>query len=151
MSRFNANARNVSLPYSSANMKCKSAKAKDSVALLNLLKQQSGSKGVPMQHVILGVEPYAGCAYWTNPKGINCTVGNPAGQHRIALPAEEYARRINEWATKIHESYPEIKIGAHVRTNTHTCITSRDREWTQVVLEDVEQTLILSSCINTFA
>ncbi len=127
---------NVNQPYSSENMTCEHAKVGDSVDLVKFLKTETHAQGVTFKRVVLGLEPYAGCAYWTQPAGVNCVLDNPPGQHRIGLPAEEYAKRINEWATKIHKEDKSILIGAQLSPNVHFCKTSCDREWTQVILQD---------------
>jgi alpha-L-arabinofuranosidase len=82
----------------------------------------------------MGLEPYAGCTYWT--KGINCTMTNPPGQHRIGLPAEEYVKVINKWVPKIHKVDKSLEIGAQISPNVFYCQTDCDREWTQTVLQD---------------
>lgn len=127
--------------YTSQNMTCEHAKAKDSVALVKLLKKETKKKGVVFERVVMGLEPYAGCAYWSNPRGVDCTIGNPKGQHRIGLPAEEYAKRVKAWAAAIHKFDPHIKIGAHIQTNTYFCQTGCNRSWSQVVLEDAGQVI----------
>ena len=124
------------MPYTSENMTCKHAKPKDSVALVKLLKKEAAKNKVTFKRVIMALEPYAGCAYWSSPRGVNCTVGNPQGQHRIGLPAEEYAKRINTWAKAIHKYDASIEIGAHLQTNTYYCQTGCNRSWSQVVLQD---------------
>lgn len=123
-----------SKPYSSANMACKHAKAKDAVALVKFLKKETKKKKVPFSRVVMGLEPYAGCAYWSRPEGVNCTIGNPAGQHRIGLPAEEYAKRVRTWTLAIRKVMPDVKVGIHLRANEKFCKTSCNRFWDDVVL-----------------
>lgn len=122
--------------YVSANLKCQHAKAKSSAKLVKLLKKETAKQGVMFKHVIMGLEPYAGCAYWAFPSGVNCTMRKPVGQHRIGLPAEEYVKRIHEWGVAIHKVMPSLLIGAHLQSNTYYCIKSCSREWDQVVLQD---------------
>lgn len=123
-------------PYISANMTCQHAKPKDAVALVKLLKKEAAARNVPFKEVILGGEPYAGCQYWRSPAGVNCTVANPVGRHRIGLPAEEYVKRIKKWTTAIRKVDANLKFGAHIQTNTFYCKTSCDRPWSQVILQD---------------
>lgn len=123
-------------PYISANLKCKHAKAKTSVKLVKLLKKETAKQGVLFKHVIMGLEPYAGCAYWAFRTGVNCTMRKPVGQHRIGLPAEEYVKRIHEWSVAIHKVMPSLLVGAHLQSNTYYCIKSCSREWDHVILQD---------------
>jgi len=124
----------ASQPYSSANMSCSNAKAKDAAALVKKLKKLTKQNKVPFARVVMGAEPYAGCAYWTRPEGLNCTVGSPAGQHRIGLPAEEYAKRVKDWTIAIRKVMPTVKVGIHLRANEKFCKTSCKRFWDDVVL-----------------
>ncbi len=124
---------NPLLPYSSPNVDCEFVKAKDSVAFLKFLRDH----GVSVKHVVLGLEPYEGCQWWF--LGLNCTMKKSApGQHRIGLRAEDYVKRINDWATAIHTKVDKtIKIGAHIASNVWDYCVKLPcaHSWTQTVLQ----------------
>ncbi len=103
----------VNLPPSSGNVNCQLSTYDQAVSWIAYLK----SINAPIKNVALGLEPYAGCAYWT--KGINCT--DKAGRHRISLPQEEYAARAKTWAKAIKAVNPAAKIGVHLQPNTYLC------------------------------
>lgn len=121
-------------PYTSENMTCARATVQDAIDLVKYFKTETASQGVTFKRVVMGLEPYAGCTYWT--KGINCTVDNPPGQHRIGLPAEEYVKVINKWVPKIHKADKDLEIGAQLSPNAFYCQSDCSREWTQTVLQD---------------
>lgn len=121
-------------PPSSANVNCINATPQLSQDWIQYINQVS--QGTPkVKYVAMGVEPYAGCTYWKIPARLNCTPHVPPGQHKILLPAAEYASRINQWAKAIHQVDPSVKIGVQLQPNTFyctapTCTTS----WDQTVL-----------------
>lgn len=124
-------------PYTSENLKCKHAQAKDAASFVRALRQEAANQGVVFKRVIMGGEPYAGCRYWNHPKGIDCTVASPPGRHRIGLPAEVYADRVNKWAEAIHKIDPALLVGAHFRANTVSCDKECGRgDWYKVVMTD---------------
>lgn len=122
--------------YTSANMTCQEAKVGDALDLIKLVKTETQNRGVVFKRVVMGLEPYAGCAYWSAPAGLNCALENPPGQHRTGVPAEEYAKRINSWTPKIKKIDKGIEIGAQLSPNMYYCKTSCSKEWNQVVLQD---------------
>jgi alpha-L-arabinofuranosidase len=124
------------MPYTSENMTCERAKVQDAVDLVKFFKSETKNQGVVFKRVVMGLEPYAGCTYWTKPEGVNCTIDNPPGQHRIGLPAEEYVKVINTWAPKIKKVESSLEIGAQISPNAFYCKTGCNREWTQTVLQD---------------
>ncbi|HZQ05593.1 MAG TPA: hypothetical protein VFD70_03380, partial [Anaerolineae bacterium] len=127
-------------PYSTDKVTCQMATPNDSAAFIRYLERQLS---VPVKHVILGLEPYAGCQYWFNPAGIKCTMTSVPGQHRIGLPADEYVKRIKLWASAIHAVDRNIKIGAHVAPNIWDyCLRLPcARSWTQTVLRDASSSI----------
>lgn len=123
-----------SQPPSTANVNCVNATpslAQDWIKYIN-----QTSQGTPkVKYVAMGVEPYAGCRYWKVAAKLNCTPNVPAGQHKILLPATEYASRVNQWAKAIHQIDPSVKIGVQLQPNTFECSTATcTTPWDQTVL-----------------
>lgn len=103
----------VLLPPSALNVTCRKTKVEQTIKWLEHLK----SIQAPIEYVVLGVEPYAGCLYWR--KGINCL--DKAGRHRVALSQQDYAARVVKWAKAIKKLDPSIKIGAHLQPGISLC------------------------------
>lgn len=104
------------LPPSSSNVTCQRTTPALTVSWLKYVKQL----GKKVDFVAIGVEPYSGCPYWI--RGINCTTNR--GEHKIALPQEEYAQNIIKWARKLRKVFPDLKIGAQLQPNTYLCRAS---------------------------
>lgn len=100
-------------PPSTTNVTCTSAKPGMAASWIKFLKHKTPR----IKYVALGIEPYAGCPYWI--KGWNCTVEH--GMHKVALPQEEYAKRVLQWAKALKARDPSIQIGVHLQPNTYLC------------------------------
>ncbi len=123
----------ANLPPSSENVDCEMATAAHAKAWLAYIK----STGIrEVKYVQLGAEPYAGCKYWSDPKGVNCTTAR--GEHKIVLTQDEYAKRANAWAKALRKVDPKIKIGVHLLPNASICKTSCNGvSWDEKVLKTV--------------
>lgn len=113
---------NPLMPPSPANVTCKNATPAIAKSWLEHIKTLGIAN---VKYVALGIEPYAGCAYWTSKKGINCTTRNK--QHKIALTQDEYVKRIKKWGKMLRKLDPTIEIGVHLKPNTFLCDTKRNR------------------------
>jgi hypothetical protein len=125
--------RDDNLPYSSGNVQCRMATAADAKAWLAYIK----STGIRMvEYVMLGVEPYAGCEYWSDPAGVNCVTRQ--GEHKIQLTQDEYGKRVAAWAKALHQVDRKIKIGVQLQPNTFICKTDCNNvSWDQTLLRRV--------------
>lgn len=89
-----------------------------------------------VNNVMLGVEPYAGCPYWSHPDGVNCKTAK--GEYKIQLTQEEYAKRAEEWAAALRKVNPKIKLGLQVQPGTFLCKQDCKRvSWDETVLKRV--------------
>lgn len=119
------------LPPSSANVVCTNVTPKLAQAWLKNIKQL-GIRQV--NYVQLGAEPYAGCWYWIDSKGLDCTVDN-TGEHKIALSEQDYAKRVIKWSVALKKIVPGIKVGLHLQPNTFICKGScSGMEWDRYLL-----------------
>ncbi|MBI4670801.1 MAG: hypothetical protein HY741_03920 [Chloroflexi bacterium] len=116
---------------SSANVSCGKVTPQTAKDWLNYIKQ-TGIRSV--KYVQLGAEPYAGCHYWDDPAGINCTTAK--GEHKIQLTQDEYAKRVAQWAKAIHQVDPKIKVGVHLLPNAFICKTDCNKvSWDETLLK----------------
>lgn len=100
--------------YSSSNVNCKMTKPSDAKAFLAHIKS-AGIRDV--KYIFLGVEPYAGCPYWTD--GVNCTTLR--GEHKIQLTQQEYAKRVVAWTKALRQVDPKIQVGLQLQPNAFLC------------------------------
>ncbi len=122
---------NQNLPYSIANVKCNMATKEDAKDFLAHIK----AIGVPkVKYVFLGVEPYAGCAYWL--EGINCVTR--IGEHKIQLTQQEYAKRVKAWTKALRQVDPKIQVGLQLIPNAFICKSDcKGVSWDETVLKKV--------------
>lgn len=120
---------NDNLPYATSNVNCKMAKPSDAKAFLAHIKS-TGIRDV--KYVFLGVEPYAGCAYWTD--GVNCTTLR--GEHKIQLTQQEYVKRALAWTKALRQVDPKIQVGLQLQPNAFLCQTDcKGVSWDETVLK----------------
>jgi alpha-L-arabinofuranosidase len=102
-----------SAPPSSDNVTCEHVTPKMAVDWIKHIKSLGMQK---VKYVQLGIEPYAGCRYWSSPNGVNCK--DKGGRHKIALHQDEYVRRVKDWAEALKKVEPSIKLGLHLQPGT---------------------------------
>lgn len=121
------------LPPASENVECAMATPDIAKTWLAYIK----STGIrQVKYVQLGNEPYAGCKYWSDPEGVNCTTVR--GEHKIQLTQDEYAKRAAAWAKALRQVDPKIKIGVHLLPNAAICKGDcKGVKWDEKVLKTV--------------